>query len=424
MIHPSNLHLAKFQSIVVLCLVWVALFLPVDVCFDVSGTGTSFEDRPKTPDDVNAFEVMERIIDVLFWVDLCLNFCVGYWIDHKHIEFGRSKVASRYVRSWFLVDLVACLSSLTDSLAAAAKLARLPRLLRLMRLMRLLRLLKFWKLRDKSVFGANSTGIVQVAKIFCVLIVVAHWSGSVWYLLAAFSWSTNLVQRSKDCHDMGVSWIQSKEMCDDPDNAKIYMASVYWAFSTLSTVGYGDISATNKWELAFSLVMMNFGVAFYSAIAGTVVNLISNFNKDMKEQNKRRNELTAFCFRNHIPDDLRLRLVDHLEFSFQSDEVQGNEEKILSKLSPNLQTETMFFLHRKLIESMTFFRDKSDPFIVMVVADLKPRIAYPDDTIVTAGDKSEEMFFVNKGEVCVVHLSAGRSNIIATLGAGDFFGTF
>ena len=37
---------------------------------------------------------------------------------------------------------------------------------------------------------------------------------------------------------------------------RLYVVSVYWAFSTLSTVGYGDVSAAQTSEYIFSVVMM------------------------------------------------------------------------------------------------------------------------------------------------------------------------
>jgi len=259
-------------------------------------------------------------------------------------------------------------------------------------------------MRHLSIIGdlqaLNRSGIAQVGKIFGWLVVVSHWTGCIWYLLAAFSWEFgadcdyevdplegSLVHisgkcRQLSCEEFGRSWVRQAGLCAESSDSYLYLTSVYWAFSTLSTVGYGDISAESTWELAFSLVMMIGGVVFYSAIAGSVVGVINNFNAEQKEMNKKRENLNKFCKDHVLEKDLKKKLFDHLEFSFHNHEVGETMsyelDLLLEDLGPQLRAETMLFLHKDLIKSMAFFSDKSASFIVMVVTDLRPRIAYPE----------------------------------------------
>jgi hypothetical protein len=179
------------------------------------------------------------------------------------------------------------------------KLARAPRVLRLLRMVRLLRLLKLAHLKGHLAAGyfssRKSSNVIQLARIFAGLTAVAHFSGSIWYLLAAFSWEIG-PGRASQCEGDSANWVQAAGLCDETNNTKLYLMSVYWSFTTLSTVGYGDISAKSMWELGFSLVMMMFGVAFYSAIAGTVINMISAWGADQKEMNGKRDKLRVVTF--------------------------------------------------------------------------------------------------------------------------------
>ena len=46
----------------------------------------------------------------------------------------------------------------------------------------------------------------------------------------------------------------------DSDDKTLYIASIYWVFSTITTVGYGDIVPFTQLERVFTLFLMGFGV--------------------------------------------------------------------------------------------------------------------------------------------------------------------
>ena len=53
---------------------------------------------------------------------------------------------------------------------------------------------------------------------------------------------------------------------------KQYTTSLYWSLSTLSTVGYGDITPSTDEEKVLSMVVMLFGSVLYATIIGNVAN--------------------------------------------------------------------------------------------------------------------------------------------------------
>lgn len=66
-----------------------------------------------------------------------------------------------------------------------------------------------------------------------------------------------------------------------------YLTSFYFIITTFSTVGYGDISATNSVEKVFCIIIMFLGVTAFAAGTSELTNLISNYdheNAQFKEQ--------------------------------------------------------------------------------------------------------------------------------------------
>lgn len=57
---------------------------------------------------------------------------------------------------------------------------------------------------------------------------------------------------------------------DDTDRFTKYLTSFYWAMTTLSTVGYGDISATTNSERAFAICAELFGCFLFGVLLGTL----------------------------------------------------------------------------------------------------------------------------------------------------------
>lgn len=53
-----------------------------------------------------------------------------------------------------------------------------------------------------------------------------------------------------------------------------YVMSVYWAITTLSTVGYGDLHPVNQYEMLFDIFYMLFNLGLTSYLIGNMTNLV------------------------------------------------------------------------------------------------------------------------------------------------------
>jgi hypothetical protein len=61
------------------------------------------------------------------------------------------------------------------------------------------------------------------------------------------------------------------------------LISFYWAFNTLTTVGFGDINAYTIGERIFAILWMIFGIGFYSFTIGNMTNLIESMDTANEE---------------------------------------------------------------------------------------------------------------------------------------------
>lgn len=125
----------------ILLLAYTSTFVPYQVAFvDV--------DSP-----IEAF--LNYVVDVLFGVDILVNFFSAYEANHR-VEIRLKPIVKTYLATWFALDLVATfptqvfLSSGSNSgVNKLARLARLPRLYRLFRVLRIFKIFKLFKYNKK-----------------------------------------------------------------------------------------------------------------------------------------------------------------------------------------------------------------------------------------------------------------------------------
>jgi Ion channel. len=65
----------------------------------------------------------------------------------------------------------------------------------------------------------------------------------------------------------------------DADEVDQYIASFYWAFQTVTTVGYGDIPPETTLEKIVCVSWMMAGVLFYSFTIGNLSTILANIDR-------------------------------------------------------------------------------------------------------------------------------------------------
>jgi hypothetical protein len=90
-----------------------------------------------------------------------------------------------------------------------------------------------------------------------------------------------------------------------------YVTALYWSLTTMTTVGYGDISAYTTMEKIYAVVAMLIGGFAFGLIVGSLTNIISASNPAEALRKARLSEIASWMAAREVPQELRDQVYDY-----------------------------------------------------------------------------------------------------------------
>ena len=87
-------------------------------------------------------------------------------------------------------------------------------------------------------------------------------------------------------------------------------------------------------------------------------------------------EVSNFVSEKRLPALIRERVVGHCNMVAERVDAEG-DQKILNLLSSTLRREVLMHTYARLIETVPFFRNKSDDFLCDLIMSLKHEVRLP-----------------------------------------------
>lgn len=376
-IHPESRFKIFWELYILVLTVLVTIIAPLIVVFQF----------PLSP----ALIVFDILVTLSFTVDIAIQFNTGYMVRQEMVT-DRKLIARRYLRGWFILDLLATIPF--TWIFASNRFAGLNRVFRFFRLARLFKLFGSSKILNR----AKSLSFINPSFMRLFLLVF-------WILVAA--------------HLIACGWIFIGGPTEFDSNGQTYLEAFYWTVTTLTTIGYGDITPVEPVQFVFVIIIMLIGAAIYGFIIGNIANIIANIDVAKSQFRERVETVDTFLKYRNIPGDLQKRIHDYYDYLWESR--RGYEEsQLLEDLPTSLKTQVAFFLNQDIIEKVPIFKSASREFIRDIILNLQPVIYTPGDEVITYGEIGYEMYFISRGEVDV--LNEDGSITYATLTSGQFFG--
>ncbi len=142
----------------------------------------------------------------------------------------------------------------------------MARFLRFLRLLRVLKLKKLLYKFEEIIMSDTLNALLGFFKVITVILFIAHWIACIFYAIGNAE-----LESEPDC------WL-TKAGVQDSSVFDKYIISLYWAFTTMTTVGYGDVAPYTMSEKIYAMFSMLIACGVFAYVVGSIETIARKSN--------------------------------------------------------------------------------------------------------------------------------------------------
>ena len=373
------------------------LFISTMICFVETPFYLSMTHDFCRKDKISFVFIINVFTEFLNILDFFLGFFRAYYNWEEQLVCKKRKIIKKYLTDWFLFDLIAAIpiytiNKLNEPYCNNYELSTLHYNYVLDNLNYMLisnKLLKVYKVHsDNQARKALANKLNDNWNfLLTILIVISalNYFACLYILIARNSYP---------------NWLLNAKLGTSP-YLDIYVCSIYILMTSLTTVGYGDLTCYNFHERIYQLFLLIVGSVAYSYIVSAVSNFIIKIDEKSAEFRKKKSILDEIRLNYpKLPEELYERILKHLIYKNANEKKQKN--MIFDCLPLSLKNDLVYEMYKPVIENFIFFKNfQNTDFIVRVILAFRAVVAYKNDILVNEGDMIKDIMFVKKGVLSI-----------------------
>eukprot|EP00930_Biecheleria_cincta_P044143 TRINITY_DN30293_c0_g1_i1.p1 TRINITY_DN30293_c0_g1~~TRINITY_DN30293_c0_g1_i1.p1 ORF type:complete len:710 (-),score=146.81 TRINITY_DN30293_c0_g1_i1:65-2194(-) len=380
-------------------LAYLAVVMPFNLAF--------FDGEPG-----DAFMILSVVVDICFVIDILINFRTTYVGKDGAEVFAPRKIAVNYLQTWFALDFWSSvpLDYVTAGAMPSLEAMKILKSGKVIKVLKVLRALKVFKLVQSSqlanqieeyVMNSNLHSAFDLATILICCCFFCH-------LLACFMCISGSGFLEAYAHDEGHVFSR-------------YCSAMYWAVTTATTVGYGDIVPVSDMERVFAMMAMISGATLYGHVVGVLSVIAAHRDITKRRYRERMRNLAAWLTQHKFPKHLRQRLWIFYK-SYETSKTGLEQHSILDDLSPQLRQAVVEFLIHPEVRNHMLFHNLPIIALVRLMPILQQITAQADEHITSRGHLGHAMFIIIEGCALMEMEKEMGGLSVETLQVGDSFG--
>ncbi|XP_027775408.1 protein CNGC15b-like [Solanum pennellii] len=421
--------------------------------------------------------IVRSVIDAFYLVQILVQFRTAYVAPSSRV-FGRgelvidsSKIASRYLRKDFLLDVLATLPLPQVLIWAAIPSLRGSNRIGAKHALRLTIISQFL-LRLCLIFPLSShiiktTGVMVEAAWagavynLVLFMLASHVMGSCWYLLAVERqeqcwkkicdqqqpycqyWYFDCQRKNNSSRIAWYQWSNISTLCGPSSNffqfgifkdaltyrvtqssfLNKYSYCFWWGLRNLSSIGQNLFTTTDINEINFAVVLAILGLLLFALLIGNMQTFLQSTTMRLEEWRIRRTDTEEWMHHRQLPHDLKERVRKYDLYRWVT--TRGvDEESIVRSLPVDLRRDIKRHLCLDLVRRVPLFDQMDECILDAICERLKPLLYTAGTCLVREADPVNEMHFIIRGHLDSYTTDGGRTGFFNScqLGPCDFCG--
>ena len=371
----------------------------------------------------NGKQIFGEIVWALFLLDFITNFYFIKRMSQTNL-YTKSEIRNHYLKTWALIDLASLIPLRWFDSPNAESFLKLIRITKFERFRNMLRISNISKYFIIKITGSHKRYITLefIIENAWALFLKINLMTLMSFLMACIWWYWSDLIYRYDYAD--INFIKFYDFDNETKSEKI-VKTMYFVFTSVLTIGYGDFLPTNIYEMGFCILFLMIWVFAFSSLMTTATNLLailSDSSLSNRVFNKNKKILGKIKALNEgIPVEFEEKLLKFFKFSSKCDRLGtlAKTNKLTQDVKDLIKREDTYFkllpasLKKDLLNTLfkdyfayfsVFFPDESD-FKYHICTFLQPRRFFPNEIIIDQGQKIEELYFFTKGSVSLNFLN-------------------
>ena len=356
-------------------------------------------------------DVFEIVITVIFLCDIMITFNTSIFAKGSLIKDRRS-ISLLYIKKAFWLDLFSSfpfewltsdpLKTSDSSKSSFLSIMRMLKFARIFRLFKLIKSRKIFYMIEDYILNEFVSLFYAMIKIGIFLSIVAHWIACIFYFVSVTQVDT------KELTWLKVYFLNTGQ---DVSLNEQYVTTLYWAFTTMITVGYGDITPQNPYEMVVTISCMFCSCAYFAYIIGNIGSLISSRMSFEQRKNEIRTGISKYLKKNSIPKQIQTKVKAFIEnLMADMSSYQLRDYEVLNLLSHPLRSEILSTLYQNVLNNCSVFaKHFPKETTQMLTKALAIENFSPNDIIFYEKEKLRKLYFICSGQVFILH---SKTNLI------------
>lgn len=340
---------------------------------------------------------IEYIITTLYFIDIGINLNTAVYI-RGILRLKHKLIIREYLKFWFWIDLVSALpiDMVIELSSSNVNYLKTVRLIKFIRVFKLIKLVKLGKLKytiakiEDRISSKDFITFILILKLQIYIFMIAHILGCLMVSISRENYKPNSF----------INLIANKSNELVTKNSEIYISTIYWAYTTMVSIGYGDFSPQTTEERIFGIICMFMSSITFGIIIGNIGSIVEKNSQFEKMRRETILSVNNYLKENNVEKRLWQKVRMYVEYTLsESKQEEIDLYDLLEVLSEPLREEIYLNLNGAELFSCNIFMNFPLVFGHKLSRMMHSEVYAPYDDIIFEGSPPVGIYFIQTGSV-------------------------